>query len=131
MIMKILLDAALIALALGSGSLAQACDKGDQKVAKAMGTTVAVYDDKGNYIEDVDAKLVMIDTPIVECKDQPAHVRIKLTDHRAVWVDRLNVQIASAHNAAQTPRKCAAQAVSRPGDTTMPASSGIDPCSQH
>lgn len=127
--MRILFAATLISLALSAASFAQACDIGDQRVAKTMGPSVAVYDDKGNYVEDVDAKLVVVHVPIVGCKEQPAHVQVRLTDQRVVWVDRLNVQIAS-NGAAPSSRKCATQAVSRPGDTSMPATSGIDPCSQ-
>ena len=128
--MQTLLTGIVIALGLGSAALAQACDKTDQKVAKVMGSTVAVYDDKGNYLEDLDAKMVIVDIPIVTCKDQPAHVQVKLTNQRVVWVDRLNVQI-TGNKTSQPARKCSAQTISRPGDTTMPASSGIDPCSQH
>lgn len=128
--MKILSVTTFLGLALCAAGFAQACDKGDQRVAKAMGSSVAVYDNNGNYVEDVDAKLVVVNVAIVSCKDQPAHVQIVLTDGRKVWVDRLNVQIASSE-ASSGGRKCATQPVSRAGDTTMPASSGIDPCGQH
>jgi hypothetical protein len=105
---------------------AHACDVGSQKVEKVLGKKVATYNETGDFQKEIEATAVRVDTPLVECRDTPALVRVKTVSGNLVWVDRLDVKIAGATKAAP---KCKSNVVSRESDTRAPAVSGIDPCS--
>lgn len=105
---------------------AQACEVGDQKVGEVMSAVVATYDDKGDFDKEIGKDKIQMNVPLVECKESPALVKVKTTDGSDVWVDRLDVKIVGG---AVVKRTCKKGVVSREGDTTAPAVSGVDPCS--
>ncbi len=56
---------------------AHACDVGSQKVEKVLGKKVATYNENGDFQKEIEASVVKIDVPLVECRDTPALVRVK------------------------------------------------------
>jgi len=111
---------------LGAASLAQACEVGEQKVQQVMTSRVATYDDKGDFKEEIERARIQVNVPLVACRESPALVKVKTTEGKEVWVDRLDVKIAGA---PVKQRQCKQQVISRENDTKAPAVSGIDPCS--
>ena len=119
-------DHHLIDRDLGRKDLAPAVDPAGQVVVQANGTKVAIYSKEGEYLAEVDKALVVTGVPILACDARTDHVLVRLTDQRAVWVDRLEVEVRSAQ--AAKARECKDTGVARPADQTTPATSGIDPC---
>ncbi|MFO1425405.1 MAG: hypothetical protein U1F11_00215 [Steroidobacteraceae bacterium] len=105
---------------------ADGCNPAGQVVVQANGTKVAIYSKEGEYLAEVDKALVVTGVPILACDARTDHVLVRLTDQRAVWVDRLEVEVRSAQ--AAKARECKDTGVARPADQTTPATSGIDPC---
>jgi hypothetical protein len=116
----------LTVVLLGAWPAAQACEVGEQKVEQVMTAKVATYDDKGDFKEEIDKGKIQLKVPLLACRESPALVKVKTTDGKEIWVDRLDVKIAGA---PAKQRECKQQVVSREGDTRAPAVSGIDPCS--
>lgn len=121
-----------VGLLLGAAAFgAQACDIKEQKVIEVMTDEVGTYDDNGTWVADVKKKEIPLNQTILQCKDSPAMVQVALTpdaagNKRTAWVNLLEVKVGGALQAA---RKCKDTGVSRVSDTTVPATSGIDPCS--
>jgi hypothetical protein len=124
--MTMLSRAALSAVLLCAGPLAYACEVGDQKVESVKTDHPATYDENGDFVGEVKKKDIVVNTPLVACRDTPQLIKVKLTNNETVWVDRLAVKVAGGP--AKKPVKCA-KVVSRESDTKAPAVSGIDPCS--
>jgi hypothetical protein len=124
---RIALAALLMSFAVLRVAAAEDCDPKGQKVDQVMGSKVAAYDQAGNFIEDLPKSAIVIGADILECRNSPALVKIRLADQRSVWVDRLEVKVSGGK--APAPRTCKNAPISRRSDTTTPATSGIDPCS--
>lgn len=122
----------LLLLGCATGA-AHACDVKDQKVLEVMTDDVGVYDDKGTWTADVKKAEIPLNQNILQCKDSPAMVQVMLTpdkqgNPRTGWVNLLEVKVGGT---ALVARKCKPTAVSQANDTIVPATSGIDPCSNN
>jgi len=122
--------AALAAALLCAGSivhsLAHACEVGDQKVESVKTERPATYDENGDFVGEVKKADIVVNAPLVACRESPQLIKVKLANNESVWVDRLAVKVAGGPT--KKPVKCA-KVVSREADTKTPAVSGIDPCS--
>jgi len=124
--MTLVYRAAIAAALLCAGSLAQACEVGEQKVESVKTDHPATYDDNGDFIGEVKKGDIVLNAPLVACRDTPQLIKVKLANSQTVWVDRLAVKVAGGP--AKKSVKCA-KVISRAADTKAPAVSGIDPCS--
>jgi hypothetical protein len=111
---------------LGCSALTHACEIKDRKVVEIMTDDVGTYDESGNFLADIKKSEVKLNESIVGCKDSPALVQVKLTQDRTAWVNLLEVKVGGGTVAA---RECKKNSVSHVADTSAPATSGIDPCS--
>lgn len=116
----------LTVVMIGAWPLAHACDVGAQKVEQVMSAHVATYDEKGDFKEEIEKGKIQVNVPLLACRESPALIKVKTTDGKEVWVDRLEVKVAGA---PVKQRQCKQQVVSRESDTRAPAVSGVDPCS--
>lgn len=139
-IVSLLTLAALAGLALaGPAHGATPCDKAGQTVVAVMAKEkVAVYDAAGNIRGTLDKHRIVTNEPILECRNDPQLVRVRITDGAlgekapgesapSVWVDRLEVKISGTE--PRVARPCKVAPPSAANDRKTPAVSGIDACS--
>jgi len=129
---KTLTAACALAL-LGNAALAQACNTKDRKVVQVMTAEVGAYDENGNYVSDIKKEEIPLNQNILSCKDSPAIVQVSLTpdakgSKRNAWVNLLEVKV-SGDSGVHNAQPCKKESVSHLADTTAPATSGIDSCS--
>jgi hypothetical protein len=128
---KSIVAAGALAL-LASASAARACEVAGQKVLEVMTDAVGTYDREGNFLADVPKTQVEVGADILDCQESPALVQVSLKPQAdgkgptRAWVNLLEVKVGKGTVVA---RECKQETVSRLADTTAPATSGIDPCS--
>ncbi len=102
---------------------ANGCARGDEEVNGAYGTSVIVYNDKGDPVSKWQLAKSGLKLPITGCNQQLNLVRILPTGASApIWVDRSEVKTNKA--AIEDEVICTDTLLAQKTDTTQPASAG-------